>query len=81
MYFPKEPDPLTWLHNLFIDSQAVIEQNLSIKEKEQLNDISTELTLKTVLQGTFLDKALISIYRYYETSLEIFYALRNKLNV
>lgn len=46
-YFSKQSDPLTWLHNPFMDADNVMKQNLSVTEKEQLIDISTDLTLKT----------------------------------
>ena len=46
-HFPQQADPLTWLRNPFMDADNVMKQNLSVVEKEQLIDISTDLTLKT----------------------------------
>ncbi|XP_064100698.1 zinc finger BED domain-containing protein 5-like [Macrobrachium nipponense] len=67
-YFPKQSDPLTWLRNSFMDEDNGMKQNLSVTEKEQLTDISTDLTLKTKYKDSLLPFWINLLHEYPELS-------------
>lgn len=62
-YFPSQADHLSWVQNPFVESSDV--QTLPIKEREQLIDISTDATLKTIFRQAEIVSFWIQIKNEY----------------